>query len=780
MNNNKQEEGIDIRQLLFTFISKWYLYVIALVICMSIAILKVYTSPNIYEVYSILKWNIGSTKSEEIFDAADLDKRLVNLEDKIIEIKSTNYVTETLENLDFSVSYFTKGKLTTEERYKLDFPIKVVIDSSINLITGKDIFIRVLNNEEFELEYQIEDQPVVTLYNFSKEIEIQQQYPNQKYIKKFLFDKPISEEDLGLGFTISLIGDPKKFGDDELFFRINNPVGMTKAYLDKLNLEIAGRESSILYLKMGSAIIQKQTAFLNALMEVIIQKNLEEKNQEALKTIDFIDFQLADVSSSLNKAESDLESIGYATTSIGESSVLYRERNDLESQVASYNVQLQNLRNILSNLENITASAISTGSLEFDDPMIDNLMIKLTDLYQQKANLRRTATEVNPIIQRVNLEIQTTKEALRNALNGAINNTNVVIENLNNRLRQTNATINKLPSAERRKLGIQRKFEFSDNTYDLFMQRKATAGIALATSESDWKIIENAKINTYLGLISPNKKFIYLLAIFLSLVVPSVIILVLDALDNRIKSKKDIEKITDIPVLGTIVKGHKNKKIITQYGSKSALTESIRELRINLQFLSSNQHNVIGITSSVSGEGKTFCAVNLGAVIAQSGKKVLVLDADLRNSSMNSYFNVPRVKHGLSSYLIGTSKIENIINTTEIKNMHVIFAGPIPPNPADLLGLPNMPQLIQELRKNYDYLILDFPPVGIVGDYLILSRYLDINIYISKYKFTLKKSFEKINSLFANNKLSNLSIVLNEAKADTIYGANPYYIREKK
>ena len=780
MKNINKEEGFDILQLLLTFISKWYIYVIAFFICFTIALLKIYTSPKVYEVYSILKMNIGSTKSEEIFDATDLDKRDVNLEDKIIEIKSTSYVRETLNQLDFAVSYYTSGNLTTQEHYKIDFPIKVDIDSSVNLITNTDMYIRILSNEEFELEYEIENHPVVTLYNFSKDIEIKQQYPNQKYKMNYRFDQPIVEENLGLGFTISLIGDPKKFDDDELFFKINNPTGMTKKYLDNLNLEIAGRESSILYLKMGSNIIQKETAFLNTLMDVIIRKNLEEKNQEALKTIDFIDFQLADVSTSLNKAESDLETIGYATTSIGESSVLYNQRTQLESQISSYTVQLQNLRNILSNLENITASAISTGSLDIDDPMIDNLIIKLTNLYQQRANLRRTATEANPVIQRVNGEIQTTKEALRNALNGAINNLNVVIENLNYRLQQTNSTINKLPSAERRKLGIQRKFEFSDNTYDLFMQRKATAGIALATSESDWKIIENAKINTYLGLVSPNKKFIYILSLFLSLVIPSLTIIIIDALDNRIKSKKDIEKITNIPMLGSIVKGHKNKKLITQYGSKSALTESIRELRINLQFLSSNNHNILGITSSVSGEGKTFCAVNLGAVIAQSGKKVLVLDADLRNSSMNSYFSHLNVKHGLSSFLIGTSSLDDVINNTEIKNLDVIFAGPIPPNPSDMLGLPKIHTLFKELQNDYDYVIVDFPPVGLVGDYLILSKYLDISIYISKYNFTLKKSFEKINGLFANNKLKNLTIVFNEAKVDAVYGSNPYYIKEKK
>ncbi len=776
-----QDEGIDIIQLLSKFVSRWYLYIIALIVCLLLAYAKIKTSPKVYEVYAILKMNVGSSKSDKILNSVELDKSEVNIQDKIIEIKSTNYIKETLNQLDFGISYFTNENFVQRERYKLDFPVNVSIDSSINILTDIPFYINIISNEEFELEFEIKDLLNATLYNFSEKIEIKQQYPNQKFVKTYQFNKPIIEPSLGLGFTITLVGDPKKYEDNILFFKINNPNGLIQAYLEMLNLEITERESSILYLKTGSSIVQKEIAFLNTLMDVVIKKNLEQKNQEYLKTIDFIDFQIANVSTSLIKAESDLESIGYATTKIGETSILFEQRRQLETQISSYTVQLQNLRNILSNLDNIAASAISTGSSDIKDPMIDKLIIKLTDLFQQRANLRRTATEANPVIQRINGEIETTKVALRNALNGALNNLNVLIENLKYRLQQTKANINRLPGAERKKLGIQRKFEFSDNTYELFMQRKATAGIALATNESDWKIIENAKVNTYMGLLSPNVKFIYLLAIFAGLFIPSIIILIVDMFDNRIKSKKEIEKITNIPIIGSIVKGDKNKKLITQYSTKSALTESIRDIKINLQFVSSDSNQkIIGITSSVSGEGKTFCAVNLGAVTAQSGKKVLVLDADMRNSKMGTYFNAQKSKHGFSSYLIGTSNIDEIIQPSPIKNLDIIFAGPFPPNPSDLLGLPKASLLLKELYKKYDYIIVDFPPIGLVGDYMILSKYIDINIYISRYKFTLKKSFEKINNLYNDKKLENMIIILNDVKVDTLYGSNPYYLKDYK
>ncbi|MDZ7607124.1 MAG: hypothetical protein U5K79_16400 [Cyclobacteriaceae bacterium] len=199
---------------------------------------------------------------------------------------------------------------------------------------------------------------------------------------------------------------------------------------------------------------------------------------------------------------------------------------------------LKTLIPLLSSLQTIEGSPSIIGKLDFRDQLIDNLLIQLTELLQQKANLRRTATEANPAVQRVNLEIETTKNSLRNALNGAISNYNVLLENLRNRLNQVNANINRLPSAERRKLGIQRKFTFSDNTYDLLMQRKAAAGITLATNQSDWSIVEYAR--TEQDLLWPKGKFIYLLSFFLGLLIPAVIVIIADQLSTRIKNKGDI------------------------------------------------------------------------------------------------------------------------------------------------------------------------------------------------------------------------------------------------
>jgi tyrosine-protein kinase Etk/Wzc len=483
--------------------------------------------------------------------------------------------------------------------------------------------------------------------------------------------------------------------------------------------------------------------------------------------------------SSLNRAESDLESIGYAETSIGETSVLYQQRSSLETQISQYNAQLQNLRSFVNNLQTIEGSPSQIGSLDFRDQLIDNLLIQLTELLQQKANLRRTATEANPAVQRVNLEIETTKDALRNALNGAISNINVLLESLNNRLNQVNSTINRLPSAERRKLGIQRKFTFSDNTYDMLMQRKATAGITLATNQPDWSIVEYAKIDQ--DLLWPKTKFIYLLSIFLGLLIPAILITIVDLLNTRIKNKEDVASATTIPILGAIVKGSKNKKLITQYNSRSALSESFRDIRVNMQFLSPKAKNkIIGITSAGSKDGKSFIAINLAIVMAQSGKRVLLLDADLRNSTLGDYFDLKNFKPGLSTYLIGANSIKESILFSGIRNMDILPAGPKPPNPSDLLVSSKTEHLLNELSNLYDYVIVDAPPIGLVGDFLIASKFFEINLYVVRQGYTRKNSFEKINNVYKNKILKNLNIIFNDAPLDEVYGSNPYYVTEKK
>jgi capsular exopolysaccharide synthesis family protein len=258
-------------------------------------------------------------------------------------------------------------------------------------------------------------------------------------------------------------------------------------------------------------------------------------------------------------------------------------------------------------------------------------------------------------------------------------------------------------------------------------------------------------------------------------------VIIADLLNTRIKTKEDIAAATAIPVLGSIVKGSKTKKLLTQYNSRSALSESFRDIRVNMQFLSPEvKHKIIGITSAGSKDGKSFIAINLSIVLAQSGKRVLLLDSDLRNSSLANYFDLKNFKPGLSTYLIGSNSMEESILSPGIKNLDIMPAGPKPPNPSDLLVSPKTEHLLQELLNSYDYVVVDAPPIGLVGDFLITAKFFEINLYVVRQGYTRKNSFEKINNVHKNHILKNLHIVFNDTPLEEVYGVNPYYISEKK
>jgi capsular exopolysaccharide synthesis family protein len=769
MNTKRQiqEEGIDLIAIIKKLLQKWYLFAIALFGFIALAYVINRVSIRIYNVQGILRFETGVTRAEQILQQVGVQQNNRNIEDEIIVIQSADYIKETLDLLDFNISYHTKGDLTSRERYKGEFPLKVVIsDSSLFQATGTPFMVDVLSEDEFELTVQGKD---IWLYNFIEDKYADQPVYDLNISKKYKFGTPIREH--FFNGTVNLTGNPEMYGRDKLYFVVNSPGGLTRQYIGKLKVEPGGRNSNILLLNIDGDVIQKEVEFINTMMDVVIQKDLEKKNKENINTINFIDYQLANISDSLYKAERALESYQFSATSIGESSILYAKRDQLESQVAELNLKLSYLRNVMNNLESLegVSNISAPSSVGIEDPLMSSLLIKLSELNQQRLQMGRTATAANPIIQRIDLEIASHRAAIRENLEESISSTNMALSDLNNRLRETNTTINRLPGSEIRKLGVERKFQFSDNTYDLLLQRKAAAGIALATTVSDWQIVERARLTSNVP-VSPNSKFIYLLAIFLGLTLPAAFVLILDALNNNIKDKSDIEKITSIPVLGTVTKGKKYAKLVTEYDSRAPLLESFRSIRANLQYMMANQESkVIGFTSSTSGEGKTFCAVNLGIIMSQSGKRIVLIDADMRKSTVDAYFDID-TRTGLSSYLIGNSSLQEVVKPTKINNLHVIMAGPTPPNPFELLNLPRMEVLFNELKQHFDYVIVDAPPLGLVSDYLVFSRHIHTGIYVTRYNYTNKKLLENIDQLYREGKIKNISIILNDVQFGSLYG----------
>ncbi|MCG8306072.1 MAG: hypothetical protein MI975_01690, partial [Cytophagales bacterium] len=548
MEQKNEKDYFDLRSIIKSILAKWHWFFISIFSFVLVAFLNIKFTPNVYKVKSIIKLKTEESGASKILNQDIFNDSKLNLEDQIIEIKSTEYIKKTLDKLDFGISFYEKSHFADKEFFKDNFPLVINIDSSINQITGVPINIKVISATHYELEINGEE---IDLYNFKEGILLENIIPEINIKNTQEFGAPIVLENLGI--TVTLLGDFDKLIDRKFYFILRHPRSLIDSYSSKLNIELAGLNSNILTLSTEGKVPRKEITFLDTLMEVITQVDLDEKNLESIKTIDFIDYQLAGVSESLTKVERDLESFQYSTTNIGESSALYEKRDELDAELNNLNVKLNYYKNILSSLEsaNDVTNFSTSSSTDIAEPLLTNLLINLTDLTNRRIQVGRTATEANPVVQRLDLEIRSTKNQLKEYLLGSIKTTNIMIEDVRVRLNQNNQMIKALPSNERRKLGIERQFEFTGNTYDNFLQKKADAGLVLATNSSNWKIIEQAKMDGF-GPVSPNKKIIFAIFIFLGTCFPLLLIIITDFFNTKIRNKDDLRKISNIPVLGTI------------------------------------------------------------------------------------------------------------------------------------------------------------------------------------------------------------------------------------
>ena len=346
----------------------------------------------------------------------------------------------------------------------------------------------------------------------------------------------------------------------------------------------------------------------------------------------------------------------------------------------------------------------------------------------------------------------------------------------NNKINQLEGNIKKLPEEKQEYLRIVRKYDLSDNIYNAFLEKRNEAEIVKAANLSDIHFIDPAK-DTGGGLIGPNTSVNYVLATFLGLLIPLLIVFVLFFLENSILNTEDISKLTTIPLIGVVGVKHSNSNLSVFEKPKSALSESFRAIRSSLQFLY-KKYEISGsktlmLTSSISGEGKTFCSLNLATVFAMSEKKTVIVGLDLRKPKIFEDFNIKN-DIGVVNYLIGQKTIDEVIQKTHIPHLDVITSGPIPPNPSEIIIGASMKEFMRLLKTRYDYIILDTPPVGLVSDAIELAEYADLTLYIMRQNYTKKDMITLLNNRLKRGELENISVIFNgfenKAKYGTGYG----------
>jgi tyrosine-protein kinase Etk/Wzc len=752
----QQEEAIDIRKFLFKIFQKWYWFVLSVSIAYAIAyVINRYSEPR-YSLNATLIINDEKKSTADLLlNALDRNSARKNIENEIAVLKSYKMAYRTITELkEFGINYFTVGRVRTPILYK-SAPFKVVMDTTSDNSRNRPVYITILNKNQYQLEFGKDDET--------------------KRIHEF----GVPYRSKNFNFTIFLQQYPLPFATNKFYFVINDLGTLAKVYQGKLNIATNDKRSTVLTLSTTGFSPSMETDYLNKLMEMYIKTGLDEKNQTSINTINFIDEQLSTVVDSLRKAEDNLQNFRLNNKIVDistEGTAIMGRLVSVQAEKLTVEMKLKYYKYIQSYIEKKKdfREVAVPSVMGIDDPLLNSLVSELASLYGERGVLAISAREDYPGFNSVNIKIKNTMDALQESIRQLIASTTLSLNELKRRQEDVEEEIQHLPITERKLLTIERNFKLNDQIYNFLLQRRADAAIARASNVADNKILDLAKSRDAVQ-ISPKPSSNTMTAIIIALLIPFSVILLREFLNDKIMEPKDVEKSTKVPIYGSVGHNDEASDIPVAESPKSAIAESFRALRTNLQYvLRSSQEKVICISSTISGEGKTFSAVNLASIIAQSNKKTLLLSLDLRKPKIHKIFNLENDK-GLSTYLIGRTSFSDTVHATNINNLFAATAGPVPPNPAELLETPLMDAFMTNARKEFDIIIMDTPPLAVVTDAYILTRFSSVFLFVVRQNYSSKSVIQLVNELHLKRGIQNVGIIINDVKVSNYYGRKYSY-----
>ncbi|MCI5783716.1 MAG: polysaccharide biosynthesis tyrosine autokinase, partial [Bacteroidales bacterium] len=521
--------------------------------------------------------------------------------------------------------------------------------------------------------------------------------------------------------------------------------------------------------------VDKAKLILNDIVKYYNVRGVEQRSEQSRLTLDFLDSRIQLIAQDLTDSEADVE--GYKKNQgivdvATEATYQTTKKGKFEGELVQAEIDL----NIMQMTKEFLADSKNKYELiptTVSDETVKAGITNYNELVLSRMNLVRTAKEGNIALSKMNDRIDALRANINTSLDRAIAQQNKVISDMRLQLGVTDSRLGNIPTQERQYRDIKRKQTIKEQLYLFLMQRREDTALMIANTTPKGVIVDKA-----FSLSEPvtmKKRMILLLAFVFSLILPPLILVIKKVLRNKFDTKDELKKLTDIPVIGEICKDNTGDNIVVKQGSVSTVAELFRAVRSNLQqfFLSGEDDKVVLMTSTVSGEGKSFVSVNLAQTLAITNNdlKVLLVGMDIRKPRIAEYLSISSSK-GLTDYVARTGmNLDDVIQ----KNPNglafdVITSGPIPPNPAELLLSQRVDDMFAELRKRYDYIVVDTAPVGLVSDTLTLSRIGDATIYVCRANYTTKTDIQYANSIYEEGRLKKMSIILNDTIVRKGYG----------
>jgi capsular exopolysaccharide synthesis family protein len=765
-SNFEEGDNIDIKRYVSMFLSNWYWFATTLFIAVTLAYGINRYSQQVFSVSSTLlikddqPGNMNNNVSS-VIPGGDIFRSQQNLKNEMGILKSFSLNYRVMKEMkDFHVVYIGVGKRgIVESRMYKTCPFKVVYDSLEHQLINYKVNVEILSDEKYRIKLNGH-------LDFKQDMKFGERF--SKYGLNFIIERKNAK-------------DPVYYldGSNSYFFYFEDPASLASRYRAELTVAPVEKEASLVTLSVTGFVPAQEADYLNKLMDVYIRYGLDNKNQTADSTIKFIDGQLKVILDSLDIAEEKLERFRMVNSFMDlsrEGALIQSKLEKYENEKTGFDLQLQ-YYNYLSeylNIKNAGGTIISPSVMGITDQVLYRLVNELSVIQKEQENFGFNINDNQPAHLLMDRQMEEAREALReNVKNGIANLKSLIVES-DRKISEVEVNIRRLPSTERKLINIQRKFDLNNTVYTYLLEKRSESGIARASNVSDNRIIDTASQFSS-GLIRPKTRMNYIIAILLGLIVPMGIITLIDFFNDKVMDKSDIERKTKVPVIGYISHSEGKNEIAVVEKPGSSLSESFRSVRTAIKyFVKKNEVAVIAVSSTISSEGKTFISINLAAITAMLGKKVLLIGLDLRRPRINKVFEF-KDSPGMSSYLSGNCDYEEIIRGTQINNLFYVPSGPIPPNPAELIETEQMRTFMERAKKEFDFIIIDTPPVAIVTDTLLLAPYVDINLFIVRQRYTSRNTLEMINQLYVQGELKNMAIIINDISLSGYYGYGMRY-----
>ena len=746
----KKNFGLTPKELLMRYIYYLPWVILSLALTLTLAWVKLrYTTP-IYSVSGKLLVNDRDPygqSGDKFANLLELPDNSNNLNNEIQVIKSSTMAMRVVRKLELQKQYAIKGNIRTSQSHSSDLPFQWLVESAGDSSKNKTFLVTVVSENKFTIGESPEE------YTFGQQVKA------GNMVFRLLPSSSIPSTEIGKQFLLSW----------------NNENDVAWGFTYTINLGIL-EGTSVLNVNYNTENVKNGLDIVNQYMKEYQQASFEDKKQIAFNTLEFIDDQLDTLQSELGGVERNLQKFKETNRIVNpslQSETAFNEYNSSQSKLNELQVKLKIigfLKNYVTDPSNI--NKLVPSNLGIEEPSLLQQINNFNELQLKREVALKSTTQQNPIIISLETGIEKIRQDIIQNLENVSNALDLSYNSLSSVSNRADASFRSLPSKEKQLLEVTRRQAILQELYSFLLQKKLETAISSASTISDIKILEPASSN---GIVSPNARSIYLLAILLGLGIPAAIVFLIELLNDKVSGRADIVKVTDIPILGEV--GHVEddvQSLIVKDNNRSYIAEQFRIIRSNLHYiLPKNEKPVILVTSSFSGEGKSFISTNLGAVLALSGKRTVILEMDIRKPKILKGLGMLE-RRGISNYIVSDMRLEDILHpVTDVEGLYVVPCGPVPPNPAEMLLDERVEELFGELRKKFDAIVIDSAPVGLVSDAMSLGVHANASIYIVRHNYTLKKQIEMIDVIYKEKKLPLVSVVINDVSIKSGYGS--YY-----